>query len=170
MTPSEREGGTDEPLEDAEPPEGGAEEPLGEGNGAALEGEGTEAADGAGGEPPEPLSERLTERQLSEMRGAEKQAYRESSRRARKQRRDAKPRVKKLRFALVFTGLSLLAVVSWVFGVLMAVARICPISRPGPSTTGRRTRSSLDSKGNQLATLTGNEKRILLDSDEIGRR
>ena len=59
-----------------------------------------------------------------------------------------------------------LAFVSWVFGVMMAVARTCPTSRAGPV---RRAQNSVvyDRDGPELATLTGNENRILLESDEI---
>ena len=49
----------------------------------------------------------------------------ESWRRARR-RRQARPRIKKLRFLLVLIGLGLLAIVSWVFGVMMAVAQDLP--------------------------------------------
>ena len=38
----------------------------------------------------------------------------------------AKPRLKKLRAALVIAGLSLLALVSWIFGIMMAVAQDLP--------------------------------------------
>ena len=37
-----------------------------------------------------------------------------------------KPRLKKLRVALVLLGLSLLAAVSWIFGIMMAVASDLP--------------------------------------------
>src|SRR5688572_26078639 len=33
-----------------------------------------------------------------------------------------RPKLKKLRFALVFMGLSVLAFVSWIFGIMMALA------------------------------------------------
>ena len=37
-----------------------------------------------------------------------------------------RPKLKKLRFALVFLGLSILAFVSWIFGIMMAVASDLP--------------------------------------------
>ena len=62
-------------------------------------------------------------------------------------------------------GLSMLAVVSAVFGMFMAVASDLPpidgLERPAqPSTL-------LDKRGEEIGTLTGNERRIYLREDEI---
>ena len=37
-----------------------------------------------------------------------------------------RPKLKKLRFALVFLGLAVLAFISWIFGIMMAVAGDLP--------------------------------------------
>ena len=82
--------------------------------------------------------------------------------------REPRPRVKKLRFAFVSAGLVLLAIVSWVFGVMMAVAQDLP-SLEARAQYDRALNSIVyanDGK-TELTTLTGNEKRILLESEEI---
>ena len=88
-----------------------------------------------------------------------------------------KPKLKKLRLALVLTGLSALAVVSTVFGMLMAVASDLP-SLENRAQYDRAENSVLyaDSWGckdfakapcEQIAKLTGNENRILVRGAEI---
>ena len=79
----------------------------------------------------------------------------------------SRPRIKKLRFVLVLIGLGLLAIVSWVFGVMMAVAQDLPDLESRAQYAAAENSVVLASDGTPLATLTGNEKRILLDSDEI---
>lgn len=79
-----------------------------------------------------------------------------------------KPKLKRLRIALVTFGLALLALVSWVFGVMMAVAQDLP-SLEARSQFEKAQNSVVyanDGK-TQLTTLTGNERRILVESDEI---
>jgi penicillin-binding protein 1A len=87
-----------------------------------------------------------------------------------------KPRLKKLRLAFILLGISLLAVVSTVFGMLMAVASDLPslenraeyraarnsvLYSDGP---GCRRPGNVDC---QIATLAGNQNRILLEEGEI---
>jgi penicillin-binding protein 1A len=88
-----------------------------------------------------------------------------------------KPKLKKLRLALVVLGLSVLALISTVFGMLMAVASDLPsldseaqyraaensvLYARGPECR------SLDSENcQQIAKLTGNLNRILVDEGEI---
>ena len=62
-----------------------------------------------------------------------------------------------------------LAFISTVFGMMMAVARDLPGSRTRPSSRAPRTRSCspTTARADQLAKLTGNENRILVDEDEI---
>jgi penicillin-binding protein 1A len=77
----------------------------------------------------------------------------------------SKPKLKKLRLAFILLGLSLLAVVSTVFGMLMAVASDLP-------TLENRAeyKAACKQPGNdacQIATLAGNKNRILLEEGEI---
>jgi penicillin-binding protein 1A len=88
-----------------------------------------------------------------------------------------KPKLKKLRLALVLSGLSVLAVISTVFGMLMAVASDLP-SLENRAQYNRAENSVLfaDSWGckeldkapcQQIAKLTGNQNRILIGENEI---
>ena len=80
-----------------------------------------------------------------------------------------KPKVKKLRLLLILTGLSLLALVSTVFGMMMAVASDLP-QLEGKAEYERAENSTVYSDGDdsvRLARLTGNENRILLDEGDI---
>lgn len=113
-------------------------------------------------------TERLTARQQSELRRAEREAYKEDARRARQEQQRRRPRLKKLRVALLASGLAMLAVVSWVFGVLMAVAQDLPDLEARAQYNRAENSVVFDSSSKPLATLTGNERRILLESDEIG--
>ncbi len=116
----------------------------------------------------EGAAEGLTARQQAELRRAERDAYKEDARRARREKRDLRPRLKKLRVALLVAGLGLLAVVSWVFGVLMAVAQDLPDLEARAQYNRAENSVVFDRQAQPLATLTGNERRILLESDEIG--
>ncbi|KAA0269755.1 MAG: hypothetical protein EDQ89_10735, partial [Acidobacteria bacterium] len=78
-----------------------------------------------------------------------------------------RPRIKKLRFVLVLLGLGLLAIVSWVFGVMMAVAQDLPDLEARAQYDAAENSVVLARDGTPLTTLTGNEKRILVESDEI---
>jgi penicillin-binding protein 1A len=88
-----------------------------------------------------------------------------------------KPKLKKLRLALVLSGLSVLAVISTVFGMLMAVASDLP-SLENRAQYNKAENSVLfaDSWGckelekapcQQIAKLTGNQNRILIGENEI---
>jgi penicillin-binding protein 1A len=79
----------------------------------------------------------------------------------------AKPRLKKLRIAVVVLGLSLLAFVSWVFGIMMAVASDLPQLENRAEFAAAKNSVVYDRKGERVATLTNNEGRILVESDEI---
>jgi penicillin-binding protein 1A len=78
-----------------------------------------------------------------------------------------KPRLRKLRFALVFLGLSLLAFVSWIFGIMMAVAQDLPELENRAQYERAENSIVYDATGKKLATLTNNEGRILLPSEQI---
>ncbi len=79
----------------------------------------------------------------------------------------AKPRMRKLRFALVILGLSGLAFVSWIFGIMMAVAQDLPALESREQYKRAQNSIVYDVNGVKLATLTNNQGRILLSSDEI---
>jgi penicillin-binding protein 1A len=162
----------------------GRKDPNGE-SGAATEPASTDAATGGS----DSQSEVEVAKELARKRSAERRARRAEKRKARGERlrrgganlrslrarraerrreRGPQPKLKKLRIALVTVGLMLLALVSWVFGVMMAVAQDLP-DLEARAQYSRATNSIVyasDGK-TELTTLTGNEKRILLDSDEI---
>jgi penicillin-binding protein 1A len=92
-----------------------------------------------------------------------------------------KPKLKKLRLAFVLTGLSVLAVISTVFGMLMAVSSDLP-SLENRAQYDRAENSVLfadrwgckeltseppDTDCQQIAKLTGNQNRILVGEGEI---
>jgi penicillin-binding protein 1A len=87
-----------------------------------------------------------------------------------------KPKLKKLRLAFILLGLTMLAVVSTVFGMLMAVASDLPALETRSEYRAARN-SILYSDGPgcrnpgkeacQIATLAGNKNRILVDEGEI---
>jgi penicillin-binding protein 1A len=165
---------------EAHEPEGQPEEGRPETAGAASDddgdtsGEEPDADSAEHGEPnPEaPVADNgdrgLTARQEDDARRAEKQAETQARREERRKQRRSRPKVKKLRFALVLAGLSLLAVVSWVFGIMMAVANDLPDLEARAQYDRAQNSVVLASDGEtKIATLTGNQRRILLESSEI---
>jgi penicillin-binding protein 1A len=80
-----------------------------------------------------------------------------------------KPKLKKLRLACILLGLACLAVVSTVFGMLMAVASDLPsLENQAEFKAARNSVLLADNKGqSQVARLTGNQNRILLKEDQI---
>jgi penicillin-binding protein 1A len=90
-----------------------------------------------------------------------------------------KPKLKKLRLALVFGGLSVLALISTVFGMLMAVASDLPSlenraqyvkaknSVLYADNWGCRQPGHNDDKCTEIAKLTGNQNRILVGENQI---
>jgi penicillin-binding protein 1A len=82
-------------------------------------------------------------------------------------RRRDRPRVKKLRFLFVFAGLGLLALVSFVFGMMMAVSQDLPAIENFTQFRASQNSKLLDATGEPLGTLTSNENKILLESGEI---
>ena len=81
--------------------------------------------------------------------------------------RREKPRLRKLRFALVLLGLAGLAFVSWIFGIMMAVAQDLPSLESREQYKRAENSIVYDVRGQRLATLTNNQGRILLTSEEI---
>jgi penicillin-binding protein 1A len=91
--------------------------------------------------------------------------------------RPPKPKLKKLRLALVLLGLTVLALISTVFGMLMAVASDLPAlenraeydaARNSVLYAGLDRCRQSDTEGcEEVARLTGNQNRILLTPDQI---
>src|SRR4051812_625336 len=81
----------------------------------------------------------------------------------RRRRRPRRFKVRKLRVLAVMFFLGILAIVSALFGMFMAVASdLPPLEEPAhqPSVI-------VDARGRQIGTLTGNERRIYLSENEI---
>ena len=78
-----------------------------------------------------------------------------------------KPRLKKLRVLFVLLGLSLLALVSTVFGMMMAVSSNLPAIYDFAEFRASQNSEVLDSSGEPIGTLTSNENKILLTSEQI---
>jgi len=82
-------------------------------------------------------------------------------------RNGRRPKLRKLRIALVFFGLSILAFVSWIFGIMMAVASDLPQLEDRAQFANAQNSVVLDINGEEIATLTNNEGRILIGSEDI---
>ena len=80
-----------------------------------------------------------------------------------------RPKLKKLRIALVAAGLSFIAFISTIFGMMMAVASDIPnLENEVRFEKAENSVLLWDSEEeSQIATLTGNDNRILLDEHEI---
>jgi penicillin-binding protein 1A len=78
-----------------------------------------------------------------------------------------RPKLKKLRFALVFLGLSVLAFVSWIFGIMMALAGDLPQLESRAQYAEAENSIVYDINGEKIATLTNNQGRILVESADI---
>jgi penicillin-binding protein 1A len=81
--------------------------------------------------------------------------------------RNGRPRLKKLRIALVLVGVGLLAIVSWFFGIMMSVAQDLPALENREQYRNAENSVVVDRNGEQIATLTSNDRRILVSSGEI---
>ncbi|MEX2253654.1 MAG: transglycosylase domain-containing protein [Thermoleophilaceae bacterium] len=79
------------------------------------------------------------------------------------------PKLKKLRLGFILLGLSLLATVSTLFGMLMAVSSDLPALEN--QTEFRKAKNSVliadNKQSSEIAKLTGNQNRILVDESEI---
>jgi penicillin-binding protein 1A len=84
-------------------------------------------------------------------------------------RAESKPRLKKGRLALVLVPLSLLALVSTIFGLLMAVAADLPALENEPRYRGQGARNSVltDVRGNRLGRLASDDNRLFVPYDEV---
>jgi penicillin-binding protein 1A len=78
-----------------------------------------------------------------------------------------RPRLKKLRLLVVLLGLSVLAFVSFIFGIMMAVASDLPKLENREQYLAAENSVVTDRYNRPLTTLTGNEARILVESADI---
>ena len=80
---------------------------------------------------------------------------------------ETRPRVYKLRLALIVAGLGMLAAVSTVFGMMMAVAQDLPSLENRQEYQRSKNSTLYDVNGKPLGTLTGASNRILVGSRQI---
>lgn len=79
----------------------------------------------------------------------------------------ARPRIKKLRIFLIAGGLLLLAGVSTIFGLMMAVASDLPRLEEKEQYKVAKRSWLVDTEGRQIAVLRNNENRILIKPEQI---
>jgi penicillin-binding protein 1A len=79
----------------------------------------------------------------------------------------AKPWLKWLRILFVLLGLSILGLVSMVFGMMAAVSQDLPAIYDFAQYKASKNTEVLDSSGEVIGTLTSNQNKILLSSGEI---
>src|SRR6476620_4200153 len=78
-----------------------------------------------------------------------------------------KPRLKKLRILFVLLGLSVLALVSMIFGMMMAVSQDLPAIYNFAQYKASKNSEVFDATGAPIGTLTSNQNKILLNSGQI---
>jgi penicillin-binding protein 1A len=78
-----------------------------------------------------------------------------------------KPRLKKLRILFVLLGLAVLAVVSMVFGMMMAVSQDLPAIYNFAQYKAAKNSEVFDASGQPIGTLTSDQNKILLSSGQI---
>jgi penicillin-binding protein 1A len=78
-----------------------------------------------------------------------------------------RPRLKKLRFLFVLLGLGILAVASMVFGMMAAVSQDLPAVYDFARYKTSANSEVYDAYGEPLGTLTSDQNKILLTSDQI---
>ncbi len=79
----------------------------------------------------------------------------------------ARPRVKKLRLGLILLGVSVLALVSTVFGMMMAVASDLPKLENRQEFRAARNSVLLDVRGRELGVLTGPQNVVLVSAGDV---
>jgi penicillin-binding protein 1A len=85
-------------------------------------------------------------------------------------RRPRKPqpgRVKKLRLAIIAVGLGALALISSIFGMMMALAQDLPDLTAKEQYAASQNTKVYDHRGRQLGSLLSNTQRILVESEDI---
>ncbi|MEA2302112.1 MAG: penicillin-binding protein [Solirubrobacteraceae bacterium] len=81
--------------------------------------------------------------------------------------RRRRPRLRKLRLLIVLVPLGLLALVSAIFGMIMAIASDLPALENRAEYKSARNSVLLDVNGTQIGVLTGQDNRILVKSSDI---
>jgi penicillin-binding protein 1A len=79
----------------------------------------------------------------------------------------ARPRLKKLRILFVLLGLSVLALVSTVFGMMAAVSQDLPAIYNFAQYKASKNSEVFDASGEPIGTLTSDQNKILLTSGQI---
>lgn len=79
----------------------------------------------------------------------------------------SRPRLKKLRVLFVLLGLGVLGIVSMVFGMVMAVSRDLPDIYNYAQYQASENSKVIDVSGETIGTLTSNQNKILLSSEQI---
>src|SRR6266545_3581079 len=80
-----------------------------------------------------------------------------------------RPRVKKLRLLAILLPLALLAIVSTLFGMMMAVASDLPDLENRKEYQDAKNSVLLDAQGRDLGVLTNNQSRVLVRYEDIPR-
>lgn len=78
-----------------------------------------------------------------------------------------KPRIHKLRLAMIVIGLTLIAFVSTIFGIMMAVSTALPDLENRAQYRNSRNSVLTDVRGKPLGVLTDKNNRILVESQDI---
>ncbi|MGZ5309946.1 MAG: transglycosylase domain-containing protein, partial [Solirubrobacterales bacterium] len=78
-------------------------------------------------------------------------------------------RIKKWRLLIILAGLGLLAMVSSIFGIMMAVSKDLPNLENRTEYNASENSVVYDVDGNKLGTLTSNNNRILIESNDIAQ-
>jgi penicillin-binding protein 1A len=78
-----------------------------------------------------------------------------------------RPRIKKLRLFAILLGLGLLALISTVFGMMMAVASDLPALENRAEYRNAKNSILKDRQGRFLGVLTGRDNRIIVESRQI---
>jgi penicillin-binding protein 1A len=81
--------------------------------------------------------------------------------------RAAKPKLKKLRLTLILLGLGALALISTVFGMMMAVAHELPQLEAHAQLRAAKPSVMFATGGQQIGHITGEQNRIILDQGQI---
>lgn len=90
-----------------------------------------------------------------------------TARQRAKAEKSARPQVKKLRILLITAGLLLLAGISTIFGMMMAVASELPKLEDREQYKVAKASIMVDARGREITRLRNNENRIIVPSDAI---
>src|SRR5262249_23746310 len=77
------------------------------------------------------------------------------------------PRLKKLRILFVLLGLGVLGLVSFIFGMMAAVAQDLPAIYNFAQYKASRNSVVVGDNGEELGTLTSDQNKILLNSSQV---